>query len=167
MLPFLAAARELLAIACGGGCPIALSWLPSKGSTVIDLGCGGGHDVVLAGMLVQGKPGARAIGVDMSPAMLERTEAVAAKAGLADVVSTTLAQIDAPQGESDPLPQKELQPLAGAADLVISNGVFNLFTDKLAGFRTAFKLCEPAGRFHLTDVVVDTSGARAPSAAAA
>ena len=78
-----AVADELLAIACGGGCPLALGWPPSPGSTVIDLGCGGGHDVVLAAMLVQGRPGARVVGVDMSPAMLERTAAVAAKAGVA------------------------------------------------------------------------------------
>eukprot|EP01051_Picozoa_sp_SAG22_P014818 SAG22_NODE_1851_length_3443_cov_4.745215_3_plen_319_part_00 len=151
-----AAARELLAIACGGGCPLAIGQAGFVRSVrrVVDLGCGGGHDVVLAAKLVAGKAGAAVVGVDMSEPMLARTRAAAAKAGLAEVVSTVNAQVDAPPTEAAAGGgSNSLAALEESADLVISNGVFNLFVDKPAGFRTAFALCKPGGRFHLTDVV--------------
>jgi len=144
---------ELFAAFCGSGCP--LRWAELRpGETVVDLGCGAGHDVVLASRLVgagrdAGSSGkGRAIGVDLTPAMLE-----AARANVEKYHNPqTDGEIEFFEARfDDPNPN---QPLLAPkiADGVISNGVFNLCSNKTAAFRTAYALLKPGGRFVLSDL---------------
>jgi len=145
---------DLFVIACGGGCPLRLeNALPTKGAKVVDLGCGAGHDVVLAARLV-GDTG-KVIGVDLTPAMLKKTQANVDKFHRPGDAPVELVQgvVDEPDSLSK-IP-------SGWADLVISNGAFNLCQDKQAAFATAYRILKPGGRFHLTDVCEDSEAVRA------
>lgn len=147
-----ASVDELLGIACGGGCPFVfgapLGALPCKGDCVVDLGCGGGHDLAIASKLV-GATGTL-IGVDLTQAMLDRTVTTVQKFGdrrpldRGDLICTPIDQA-----------ASLARMPAAAADVTISNGVFNLFVDKRAGFDAAFHCTKPGGHFLLTDVVVE------------
>ena len=157
-----AGVAELLDIACGGGCPLAfgertegIGTLPDVGGTILDLGCGGGHDCALASNIV-GESG-RVIGIDLTQEMLDRT----AKTVEAFGRSAPLELICTPIDQAASLPNIP----AGVADIVISNGVFNLCVDKQAAFNTAFHATKPGGSFWLTDVVIEpgTSNAVAGS----
>ena len=121
------AITDLLMVACGGGCPLAQ--LPPEtsleGACVVDLGCGGGHDLALAACAVG--PTGRVFGVDLTPQMLERAEAVVGAVTDGTVtcpVELICAPVDQCGVTSRPTEH------AGKADLVISNGVFNLCPDK-------------------------------------
>ncbi|KAJ8604312.1 hypothetical protein CTAYLR_002557 [Chrysophaeum taylorii] len=138
--PFLARcgieeAADFLSEACGGGCPLRLDE-PRPGETVLDLGCGSGHDLVIASRLVG--PKGRVYGVDLSPEMVD-----AARRKL-DAYS---AQGELLQGAIDD-DTLDLPP----ADVCVSNGVFNLCFDKSKAFATAFRALKPGGRFLLADV---------------
>jgi ubiquinone/menaquinone biosynthesis C-methylase UbiE len=135
---------RLFAASCGSGCPLRLPGGPIAGETVIDFGCGAGHDVIIASCLV-GNTG-RVIGIDMTPEMIAaaRTNVEMYQCN-ANNIELLCAAIDDPE---------ELESVidANCADVVISNGVFNLCSDKRAAFAMSFRALKPGGRFLLSDL---------------
>jgi arsenite methyltransferase len=114
--------------------------LPRPGEHVVDVGSGAGLDCLVAARAV-GSEG-RVVGVDMTPAMLERARASAAEAGLANV------EFREGLAESLPIPD-------GWADVVISNGVINLVPDKVAAYREIARVLKPGGRVQVADICVE------------
>jgi SAM-dependent methyltransferase len=129
---------DTVASFAGVGNPLAVGAIAS-GETVVDVGSGSGTDLLLAAMMVG--PGGRVIGVDMTAAMRERATASAAEAGLDNV--------EVRDGDAQALPVDD-----GVADVVISNGVINLTTDKVEAFTEIFRVLRPGGRLQLADIAV-------------
>jgi SAM-dependent methyltransferase len=123
----------------GTGNPFSLGSL-RPGQRVVDVGSGGGIDSLIAARMVG--PAGRVIGVDMTPAMLERARLAAVEAGCENV--------DFRRGFMEELPVED-----GWADVVISNGVLNLAPDKSRALGEMNRVLASAGRLQIGDILVE------------
>lgn len=130
--------EETIASFAGTGNPFSLGEL-LPGENVVDVGCGAGIDSLIAASMVG--PDGSVVGVDMTPAMVEKARRSAERGGFTNVRFE--------QGLAEALPVED-----GWADVVISNGVLNLFPDKFAGLQEMARVLKPHGRLQLGDILI-------------
>ncbi len=123
----------------GTGNPFALGPI-HPGDRVVDVGSGSGFDSLIAARMVQ--PEGRVVGVDMTPAMVEKASRSAERMGLQNV--------EFRRGYGEELPVDDEW-----ADVVISNGVLNLIPDKEAGLGEMARVLRPGGRLQIGDILVE------------
>lgn len=122
----------------GTGNPFSLGAL-APGERVVDVGSGAGIDSLIAARMVT--PGGAVIGVDMTPAMLEKSRRAA--------VEAAVSEVEFRHGFGEALPVE-----SGWADVVISNGVLNLMPDKAAALGEMARVLRPGGRLQIGDILV-------------
>jgi len=125
---------------CGAGCPLSI-YQPKLGESVIDLGSGLGGDVAIMAQMVGS--GGQITGIDIVPDMIQKSKQLALQMNLSNI-SFYEEKFD------EPLNSWDMKTCT--ADLVTSNGVFNLCIDKKQAFENAFDLLKPGGRFVFSDV---------------
>ena len=121
---------------------VATHWALGRiepGSVVLDLGCGAGTDLLIAAQMTG--PSGRAIGVDMTPSMLERARASARE--------MRIDNLELHESLIEALPLED-----ASVDVVISNGVIDLVPDKDAVFDEIDRVLRPGGRMQIADVVI-------------
>jgi SAM-dependent methyltransferase len=122
----------------GTGNPFSLGEL-KPGDRIVDVGSGAGIDSLIAARMVA--PNGKVIGIDMTPAMLEKASRAARESGIVNV--------EFRQGYAEALPMEE-----SWADVIISNGVLNLMPDKQAALEEMARVLKPGGRLQIGDILV-------------
>jgi SAM-dependent methyltransferase len=123
---------------CGVGNPFPLGEI-GEGESVLDIGCGGGVDAMIAATMTG--PTGRVVGIDMSSEMLERARK--------NLSLTHLKNVSFQESSAEDLPFPDQ-----FFDVVISSGVFNLIPDKLKALREVFRVMKPNGRLMMADQVL-------------
>jgi|SRR5208283_2062602 len=123
---------------CGVGNPFSLGEI-KEGEDVLDIGCGGGVDTMIAATMVG--PAGRVVGTDMSSEMVER-----ARQNLSLTHFNNVSYQES-SAEDLPLPDQSF-------DVVISSGVFNLVSDKVKALKEVFRVMKPGGRIMMADQVL-------------
>jgi SAM-dependent methyltransferase len=122
----------------GTGNPFILGALHA-GEKIVDVGSGAGFDSLIAARMVS--PSGQVIGIDMTPAMIEKARSAADEAGIDNV--------EFRHGYAEALPVED-----GWADVVISNGVLNLIPDKSTALQEMARVLKPGGRLQIGDILV-------------